>query len=160
MNSETLRQRQYDCRLCQESGNIDKRNCFWFGDEVQQIKVNQDVEDENGNIILKAKQEIEVESDDELLEQVIKIGDVHHKLSTLDICRSIFPTVCPKSLISEGVDSLLSAESFCREYSIPPLDSKIGYLDYPQILIDTFGVIACARERVRAKEMAEMRSKN
>jgi hypothetical protein len=90
---------------------------------------------------------------------VSEIMDVEVKWSALEVLKYIFPGVCPKSLITAEINEMLTMESFCREYHVPPLGAERGYLDYPIQIIDIFGTIGIARERVRSREIAEMKSK-
>ena len=154
MHSEASRQTLYNCKRCRKSGDVDKRNCFWYGDEVQKIKAFQDVADKD-EILLKQNEVNEITSD-ELIAFISDVMFMYPQLSPLEVCFNIFKAVCPKSLIEGGLDEMLSMEAFCREYHVPPLGAEIGYLDYPNILVQSFGVIGVTRDRVRAKEMKQL----
>lgn len=147
----------YNCKHCQEVKEIDKRQCFWFGDEVQEICAEQNVDNMYGNRIITKGEKYNVSSD-ELISIITEIVNTYDKFSCLAACRTVFPQVCPKSLITNGIDQLLSMEAFCRDYHVPPLGASVGYLDYPQILVEIFGTISVARERVRARELAEIKA--
>jgi hypothetical protein len=64
--------------------------------------------------------------------------------------------VCPKGLINLDVAALLEMEAFCRDYHVPPLGAGVGYLEYPQRMVDAFAVISETRERLRQEELRKV----
>ena len=87
---------------------------------------------------------------DELLPEVM---DTNEDMSPLEALHKT--NVCPKSLISIEVEGLVKMEAFCKNYNLPPFGSEVGYLDYPQKLVDIFSVIDNTRERMNLKLLKE-----
>ena len=160
MNAETLRQKHYNCRSC-EDNDFDKGNrvCFWFNGEVQEVQFVQDLEDKDRGIrICKQGERREVSAED-IDEILIQVMDADPRMSPLEALKFSLPNVCPKSLIDSEMDELVAMEAFCKSYNLRPLGDQIGYLDYPIKLREIFATISKAQERVHMKEIAAMRPK-
>ena len=155
MNKEPARQKQYNCRLCRLKEQDAERCCYWFNGEVHDLQAVQDVTDEDGNLALRKGQVLNSVSPEQLIDNLITITDAWPKLSTLQALKTIFPKVCPKSLLTDEIDMLLSMEMFSREYGMKPLGDDTGYLEYPLVFVETFGIISSARERVMLADLAE-----
>lgn len=158
-------EKEYKCGLCRQSDPFSEsklgadRVCYLFGREHDELEVivHQDVE-KDGMILLKSGEKLRL-SKNEIIDFIEDITDMFPKLSALDALKTVFPTVCPKSLMDQEVDGLITMESFCRDYHVPPLGSDIGYLDYPCRMIQAFAAISTIRERTKMKDIANMRAK-
>lgn len=155
---DSKRQKMYDCRLCQKTNRIEKFNCFWFGDEEQDVEINATIKDEYDNPVCTQgeRKTMTPEDVDNLL---IDVTDAHPDWSALQALRIICPGVCPKSLITKQIDELLIMESFCRDYHMPLLGDT-PYLDYPLGFRDMIWQVGVTRERVRAQEIKRATEKN
>jgi hypothetical protein len=167
MGMEIQRQTTYDCRECIRNDWAEKqgRICFLpeIGDEVNDITISSTLTTkpeevgEEGEILYKAGEVLLEVTPDVLLSEILPDAlEVYSKMSTYDALKFLCKNVCPKSLLTAEVDEIIKMESFCREYHVP-VHAGVGYLDYPKRIVDAFNLIGSARERVRAREMEEMK---
>jgi hypothetical protein len=158
MNKKPARQKLYDCRRCQDSGDFEKLNCFWYGGEVQQVEFHSTIKDKSENVIC-TKGTVREFTAEELLEDFLpELTEAFPSLSLFQALGEGCRSVCPKSLVTPEVDEMLQMESFCRDYHVPPYGASTGYFDYPVGVIQSFGVISIARERVQMRELEELRN--
>jgi len=137
----------------------DRRTCFHpiFGCKEGTVKITAPVAGkEKGTVKYKQGDELTDVTVDQFLKVLVpEIKAQDPQLTTLGVIRKYCKFVCPRGFITQETGDLVRAESFCREYHVPPLGSEQGYLDYPVKLVDAFGVISSARDRFNAEEQRQ-----
>ena len=168
---EIQRQSTYDCRECVRNDWAKKQGRICFLSDIDDgeakdiivtntITTKSDNPGEEGDILYLAGKVLLAVTPEVLLSEIIPdILDIYTKMSVYDALKFLCKSICPKSLLTAEVDEIIKMESFCREYHIPVYEGY-GYLDYPKRIVDAFCLIGLARERVRAREMEEMKQKS
>ena len=143
---------------------FDLRQCFHpvFGHEENPVVITAPVMDRESQVNLYEQgQTLEEMSAEKFLDSFIsQVKKLYPDMSTMDIIKRFCRGTCPKGFMTQECGDLIEAEAFCREYRVSPLGAEVGFLDYPRKLVDAFGVISIARERVRAAEMKREQSKS
>jgi hypothetical protein len=161
-STASIYQREYDCDFCQSSGRYEKRVCYHpsFGNEANEVEVSQVVYNDDDEITYDAGYMIELTAEDICTSFIPTCQRRNTDLSAMKILQRFARSVCPKSLITRDVADLIEAEAFCREYHVTLLGADVGYLDYPLKLVEAFGIITVARERVKAAELKRAQKDN
>lgn len=154
--SEAGRQKLYDCDYCQRSDLYRKRNCFWFGEEKQDVEIFREVVGEGGEVIFCRGEVCGGVTSDSICDDLIPlIQDIHRNDSAFKILIRFISKVCPKSLITSEIDNYVLMEMMAKEYSVKPYGDNVGFLDYPYELLNVFSVIVATRERVKLEQLKE-----
>lgn len=107
--------------------------------------------------VLERGQVFESVDSEKFFEELLPlVMDEETKLSPFDVLKRHFKFVCPHGLLTSELAGLVEMEAFCREYSVPPLGSEAGYLEYPMRMVDAFRTISIVRERLNAKDRKAM----
>ncbi len=159
VGSETARQRTYDCSVCRRKELDLERNCYFYGEEEQEVEFFQDIQDEDLGLVFKKGQKIRATTETICSELLPELLDIFKNESPFEVLQRILKRVCPKSLITEEIDHFITLEMFAKEYHIPPY-AGIGLEDYSQRMVSVFSAIVATRERVKAKEIREIRNSN
>ena len=147
------RQKAYDCSICKKK-LFDQRACYFFKPQEQEITFVQDVVNDDGNVIFKKDKKKDMVDVEEIVDEIIPdIMDCYKETSAFKAC--LKTNICPKSLMTDEVSEVINMESFCKDYHLQPLGKDVGYLDYPRILVELFGIIGTTRDRVNLETLQE-----